>query len=193
MILFCCEIWGLLRFPTPQNGDSVPTFLDNLAIPSSTVKRSEKNEDGTNSLPRNVGMEMPFYAAGNSRRAQDIYLVAEAWNTRSVLFIGITLKFHHRQYKICSHLTDLWATLHGVWDSQLFRKYRLLVQHCLNETTLKTTDGKSTCTPFRMNRMKVSPIHIFNKARILSLKWHTVQYRTHLTTMNDLHWWYLFK
>ena len=53
---------------------------------------------------------------------------------------------------------------------QLFRKYRLLVQHCLNEVTLKTTDGRFTCTPFRMKRMlHVSPYHVFNMARILSL------------------------
>jgi hypothetical protein len=53
-------------------------------------KLSEKNEDGTNRLPRNVSAELPFYAAGNSRRAQDIYLVAEARNTHPVLLIGIT-------------------------------------------------------------------------------------------------------
>ena len=79
-IMFCRESWALLRFPAPQNGDSVPTILDKLAIPSSTVKRSEKNEDGTDRLSRNVGRELSFYGAGSSRRAQDIYPVAGVGN-----------------------------------------------------------------------------------------------------------------
>ena len=52
-----------------QSGDSVPTFRDNLSVPSSRVKQPNfcvvfvTLEDGTDGFYRNVGKGLALYAA----------------------------------------------------------------------------------------------------------------------------------
>jgi len=42
------ELWALLRFFETYSGNSVPTFWDNLSVPSSMVKKPKKTlEDAT--------------------------------------------------------------------------------------------------------------------------------------------------
>jgi len=65
-----CEKYALLAYYTACNGNSVPTFRDNLSIPSSRIKNPKfldhlilefsTLEDGTNMLSRNVGKEFPL-------------------------------------------------------------------------------------------------------------------------------------
>jgi hypothetical protein len=46
------------------NGNSLPMFLDNVSVSSSSVKKSKETlEDGTDMLSHNVGKELPQYAA----------------------------------------------------------------------------------------------------------------------------------
>jgi hypothetical protein len=47
------EIFALLGCNAAYNGSQLPTFRDNLAVPSSAVKLDIK--EGTNRLSRNVG------------------------------------------------------------------------------------------------------------------------------------------
>ena len=52
---------------TAFSGSSVPTFRDNLSVPSSMVKKSVffdflTLEDGTDRLSLNVGTYLPLYA-----------------------------------------------------------------------------------------------------------------------------------
>ena len=51
------EISAVLGFKAAWNGSFLPTSWANPSVPSSKVK------DGTNGLSRNVGNELPFYAA----------------------------------------------------------------------------------------------------------------------------------
>jgi hypothetical protein len=61
------ETCSLLGFYIAWNGNFVPTFPNNLSVPSSEVKQSRAFcltlEDGTDMLFRNIGTELPFYAA----------------------------------------------------------------------------------------------------------------------------------
>jgi len=67
------ETGVLLRHYAACSGNSLPTFRDNLSVPSSRVKIQEDRqplyldfltiEDGTDRLPWNVGKELPLYAA----------------------------------------------------------------------------------------------------------------------------------
>ena len=58
------EICALLGYYAAQSGNSVPTFRDNISVPSSRVKKSKKTlEDGTHKLSRNVCIDLPLYAA----------------------------------------------------------------------------------------------------------------------------------
>jgi hypothetical protein len=54
------EICALLGYDAALSGSSVPTFRDNLYVPSS---REMTLEDGTEKLSRNVGTELPLNAA----------------------------------------------------------------------------------------------------------------------------------
>jgi hypothetical protein len=55
------EICALLGYNTASSGNPLPTFRDNVSVPSSRVKKSKKSvyfltlEDGTDTLSRNVG------------------------------------------------------------------------------------------------------------------------------------------
>ena len=59
------EICALLGFYAAQNGSLLPTFRDNISLPSASVKVQDYFNlgDGTDRLSRNVGKELPFYAA----------------------------------------------------------------------------------------------------------------------------------
>jgi hypothetical protein len=59
------EICALLGFYTAQNGSLLPTFRDNLSVPFTRVKYQDyfNLRDGTDRLSRNVGTDLPFYAA----------------------------------------------------------------------------------------------------------------------------------
>jgi len=57
------EISALLGYYAVYSGNSLPTFRDNLSVPSLRVKKSLTLEDGTDMLSRNVGKELPHYAA----------------------------------------------------------------------------------------------------------------------------------
>jgi hypothetical protein len=58
------EICALLGCYAASNGDPLPTFRDNLSGASSRVKKSKKTlEDGTDTLPRNVGKGLQVDAA----------------------------------------------------------------------------------------------------------------------------------
>jgi hypothetical protein len=65
------EICGLLGYYAASGGNTLPTFRDNVSVPSSRVEKSKKRfflyfltlEKGTDKLSRNVGKELPFGAA----------------------------------------------------------------------------------------------------------------------------------
>jgi hypothetical protein len=66
------DICALLGYHAASSGSSVPTFRDNISIPSSRAKKSKKKVflrglldpyDGTDRLSRNVGTDLPLYAA----------------------------------------------------------------------------------------------------------------------------------
>jgi len=63
------EICAVSEFYAAWNGSSVPTFRDGPSRPSSRIKQSKKKfmdrtfEEGTDRLPRNVGMEISFFVA----------------------------------------------------------------------------------------------------------------------------------
>jgi hypothetical protein len=59
------EICAILGNYAAYSGNSVPTFHDNLPVPTSTVKNIlgfSTLEYGTNSLSQNVGKELSLYA-----------------------------------------------------------------------------------------------------------------------------------
>jgi hypothetical protein len=53
------EICDILGYYTASSVNPLPTFRDNVSVPSSSVKKSKTNfltlEDGTDTLSRNVG------------------------------------------------------------------------------------------------------------------------------------------
>jgi hypothetical protein len=66
------EICALLGYYAASNGNPLPTFRENVSVPSSKAKKSKKNifflvflafEDGTQSSSRNVGKRLPLDAA----------------------------------------------------------------------------------------------------------------------------------
>jgi hypothetical protein len=61
------EICCLLEYYSSLSGSSVPTFRDNLSVPSSRVKKFFLNlltlEDGTGRLSRNVSAKLLLNAA----------------------------------------------------------------------------------------------------------------------------------
>jgi hypothetical protein len=67
------EIGALLECYAASSGNPLPTFRDNVSVPSSRVKKSKKKiknfsdfltlEDGTDTLSRNVGTGLPLDAA----------------------------------------------------------------------------------------------------------------------------------
>jgi hypothetical protein len=56
------ENCALLGYDATSSGNSLPTFRDNLLVPSSRIK-SKSLENGTDKLSRNVGKELPLLAA----------------------------------------------------------------------------------------------------------------------------------
>jgi hypothetical protein len=59
------EMCALFAYYAASNGNLLPTFRDNLSIPSSRVKKSKlcdflTLEDGTDTLSRKVGAELPL-------------------------------------------------------------------------------------------------------------------------------------
>jgi hypothetical protein len=69
------EICALLGYNAASSGNPLLTFLDNVPVPSSRVKKSLfldflTLEDGTHTLSRNVGKGLPLDAALYPRRAQ---------------------------------------------------------------------------------------------------------------------------
>jgi hypothetical protein len=64
------EICALVGYCEACGGISLPTFWDQLPVPSSGVEKSKTIlEDGTD-MSRNFGKELPPYAALYTRRAQ---------------------------------------------------------------------------------------------------------------------------
>jgi hypothetical protein len=67
------EICALLGYHAASIGNPLPTFRDNVSVPSSRVKESQEEklffldfltlEDGTDTLSRNVGKGLPLDAA----------------------------------------------------------------------------------------------------------------------------------
>jgi hypothetical protein len=59
------EICALLGFYAAQNGSLLPTFRDNLSVPSARVNDQDclNLGYGTDRLSRNVDKDLPFYAA----------------------------------------------------------------------------------------------------------------------------------
>jgi hypothetical protein len=57
------ENCALLSYYTAINGNSLPTFRDNLSVSSSRVKKILSLEDETYNLSRNVGKELPLLSA----------------------------------------------------------------------------------------------------------------------------------
>jgi hypothetical protein len=72
------EICALLGYKAASRGNFLPTFRDNVSVPSSRVKNSKTPrfldiltlDDGTDTLSRNVGKGLPLDAALYPRRAQ---------------------------------------------------------------------------------------------------------------------------
>jgi hypothetical protein len=71
------EICALLGYNAASRGNPLPTFRENVSVPSSRVKKSKKSrvgvltrEFGTDTLSRNVGKGLPLDAALYRRRAQ---------------------------------------------------------------------------------------------------------------------------
>jgi secreted trypsin-like serine protease len=60
------EIYGLLGYYAASCGNCLPKFRDNLSVPSSLLTR----EDGTDTLSRNVGKQLPNEVAKYPRRPQ---------------------------------------------------------------------------------------------------------------------------
>jgi len=60
------EICALLKYYAAYSGNSWPTFRDNISVPSSRISFYFLTlEDGTDRLSRNVGKDLPLYAATN--------------------------------------------------------------------------------------------------------------------------------
>jgi hypothetical protein len=57
------EICALLGYYAVLNGNPLPTFWDNVSVPSSRVKKSKTLEDGTDTLSQNVGKGLKFNTA----------------------------------------------------------------------------------------------------------------------------------
>jgi hypothetical protein len=96
------EICALLGCNAASSGNPLPTFRDNVSVPSSRVKKSKKSsllvfltlEDGTDTLSRNVGKGLPLDAALYPRRAQILpfYLYTKFYS-RDFQTRKVTLKF----------------------------------------------------------------------------------------------------
>jgi len=56
------ENGALLGYYAASSDNFLPTFRDNLSVPSSGVK-NPKDEDGTDRLSRNVGKKLPLLTA----------------------------------------------------------------------------------------------------------------------------------
>jgi hypothetical protein len=70
------EICALLGYYAAWRGNCLPTFRENASVPFSRVKSPSRKvglltrEDGTNTLFRNIGKQLPNNAAYYPRRAQ---------------------------------------------------------------------------------------------------------------------------
>jgi len=64
---YCNEIFALLWCYAANSRSLLPTFRDNLSVPSSSVKQILTLEGG---LSRNVRNELPIYVAWHPRRAR---------------------------------------------------------------------------------------------------------------------------
>jgi hypothetical protein len=71
------QICALLGYNAASSGNPLPTFRDNVSVPSSGVNKTKllfldflRLEDGTDPLSRNVGKGLPLNAALYPRRAQ---------------------------------------------------------------------------------------------------------------------------
>jgi hypothetical protein len=91
MLMRSALFWDITRC----RGNCLPTFRVNVSVPSSRVKGPRRKalglltlEGGTDTLSRNVGKQLPQYAAYYPRRAQ----------------ISISLNFMRQSYVRLSHL-----------------------------------------------------------------------------------------
>jgi hypothetical protein len=93
----CALVGYFLGYYEALSGNSVPTFRDNLTVPSSRVKKSKKVdflilEDGTNKSSRNVGTVLPLNAEYYPRRAHFLdFLTLEDWTDRLSRNVGTEL------------------------------------------------------------------------------------------------------
>jgi len=74
LINFVIKNYALLGYGIASSGNSLPTFQDNLSVPSSRVTM----EDGTNRLFQNVGKELPLCCVITQKSPVLICFVAEA-------------------------------------------------------------------------------------------------------------------
>jgi hypothetical protein len=56
------QICALLDY-VASNGNHLPTFRDNVSVPSSRVNKSKTLEGKTDTLSRNIGKGLPFDSA----------------------------------------------------------------------------------------------------------------------------------
>jgi hypothetical protein len=69
------EICGLLGYYAALSGNCIPTCRVKLSVPSSRVEKPKKDfltvVDGTDSLSRNVGIELPLFGCVISQKSAD--------------------------------------------------------------------------------------------------------------------------
>jgi hypothetical protein len=64
-VMLVTAVYARLRYYATSSSSPVPTFRDNVSVPSSRVKKSKKPYRlvGTRTLSRNVGRGLPLVAA----------------------------------------------------------------------------------------------------------------------------------
>jgi len=77
-----------LGFDGAWSGSLLPTFRDNPSVLTSRVQQSL--EDGTDRLSRNVGRELPFYAAQKPKTAHI--------RRRTLLLVYIHVTVHRNRF-----------------------------------------------------------------------------------------------
>jgi len=69
-VLALDDISAVLRYYVAYSGNFLPTSQDNLSVPTFPFLEFLTLEDGADRLSRNVGKELPLYAAQHPRTAQ---------------------------------------------------------------------------------------------------------------------------
>ena len=125
------------------SGHSVPTFRDNLSVPSSEVKKPNfcldflTLEYGTDTLFRNVALELPLYAAKYTTRRQILSTTRQKPDTTTVLCVLRTAKITQRWRQILERLLSTGGMI-------LTREYVSTERKTCPFTALYTTNPKQT-------------------------------------------------